>query len=42
MHRLSFAQLFYQIPMNLICDDRNMDNHVTAVKAVITNRIKII
>ena len=36
------AQLFYQIPMNSICDDRNMDNHVTAVKGVITNRIKII
>ena len=36
------AQLFYQIPMNLICNDRYMDNNVTAVKGVITNRIKII
>ena len=37
------AQLFYQIPMNLICNDRYMDNHVTAVKGVqITIRIKII
>ena len=36
------AQLFYQIPMNLICNDRYKDNHVTAVKGVITNRIKTI
>ena len=36
------AQLFYQIPMNSICNDRYMDNHATAAKGVITNRIKII
>ena len=35
------AQLLYQILMNLICNDRYMDNHMTAVKGVVTNRIKI-
>ena len=35
------TQLFYQILMNLICNDRYMDNHMTVVKGVVTNRIKI-
>lgn len=35
------AQLLNQILMNLICNDRYMDNHMTAVKGVVTNRIKI-